>query len=227
MSRGVRVPLGTLLAGAVLAGVTGCQLPKLPRLTQGQVVSAGEDTKLTPDLEYRAYTYQSANNADVFLTDIPPDQLDTPEEIARASGQIVHVRMFLRPRPGRTPIDPTACTCTVRYAVLAEGRAGLYAGGGFIIPDNSPGKARWQGRVPRTVLSLAGKTDGFVDPLGESVFRLSFRTRENEERAEILRAAMDRIARGVTPVEGVTAEQLLEDYRWVDLDEPGAVASGS
>ena len=135
------------------------------------------------------------------MTDIPPEVLEDPARLAQASGQILHVHMFLKPRPGRTPIERTACSATVRYVVLAEGRAGVYAGGGFLFPGGTPDGGRFSGVLPEATLALDGKTEGFRDALGRGVFSTRFSAANDEVLARVIRRASDRVALSVDAVD--------------------------
>lgn len=157
--------------------------------------------ELDARLPTRVYRWADKNTADVFLTDLDPEILTRPDDLAQATGQIVHIKLFLRPRPGRTPIQETACSATMRYVVLADGRAGLYTGGGFLFPLNAPGGKTFRAILPESVLELAAKTDGFDDRIGRGSLAMRFRATLNDALAADIDAAADRFTRALDPVE--------------------------
>ncbi|MAY74418.1 MAG: hypothetical protein CMJ31_06775 [Phycisphaerae bacterium] len=165
-----------------------------------QLDSAQFPVRLKPNFTTRVYTPISENEADVYLTDLPESAFDDPNELSRSSGQLVHVHMFLRPRAGRTPVDTTACTATVRYIVLAEGRVGVYTGGGFLFPRGAPGGKHFAATMADGALRLYAKGPGFVDRVGSGEFDISFRARNDERVSELLQRTADRLSLSADPV---------------------------
>jgi len=174
-----------------------------------EFASTSTSATLRPSLPTRVYTSEDRNTVDLYLTDIDLDTLSEPDTLAGATGQIVHIHMFLRPKPGSTPIDRTAVSVTVRYIVLADGRAGVYAGGGFMLPTGEPDGGRFGGSIPEATLRLAGATEGFDDLIEHGVLTFRGRARRDDEVAEIIGRAMDRLAVSVDPV-GDDADLLRE-----------------
>lgn len=135
-----------------------------------RVESIDEGTALRPALRLRAYRAEDRNTADIYLTDLTPEQLEPTVDPTTLAGSIVHVHMFIRPRSGRTPIEGTASTAAIRHVVLANGEVGVYSGGGFLLPSGNVGDSRFGGRISRATLRLTRSTDGFNDLLGAAEF---------------------------------------------------------
>lgn len=198
-----RPDLRTLSAAAALAlAIPGCGGISLPgRSGSGSIVSDVQPTELRPRLSTQVYErLQTDNEADIYLTDLDPAVLNDPDALASATGHIVHLHMFLRPKAGRTPIEASAVTLTVRYTILADGVAGTYAGAGFVFPRGKPGEDRFAGRVVDATLRLAVATPGFVDRLGVATLRMPFSARLDPTVAGQARELLDTIALASQPV---------------------------
>lgn len=83
--------------------------------------------------------------------------------------QVAHIRMFWKPMAGRTPFDPSATNCSVRYILFREGEVGLYGGGGLLQPKDTPGAERFDGVLRNATLRLLDATEGFdAAPIGSN-----------------------------------------------------------
>lgn len=168
-----------LLAGAT--GIGGCGTRASVTLT-----SPMTGASLRPNLVTRVYTAQDENTVDVYLTDLTPEQLGAPfseDPGTRPVGQIVHIHMFIRPSPGKTPIEPQASNCSIRHLILAPGATGLYGGGGFLLPSGSAASGTFGGSISAGTLRLQASTPTFHDALGPTEVRASFRIKESRELA--------------------------------------------
>ncbi|GAB4382565.1 MAG: hypothetical protein Kow0022_00370 [Phycisphaerales bacterium] len=179
----------------------GCSV--IPRSLTGSrssvdVQSQAFDSGLKPDLSIRLYRFVDKNTADVILTDVPLDRLTDPSA-PPPTGSLVHVQFFIHPRPGRTPIESTACSATVQYLVLARGQVGVYAGAGFLLPDGSPGDRFFGGSIASAWLRLTRATDQFVDQLGPSVGSISFVAKRDDQQVARLLAIINRLSEVAGP----------------------------
>src|SRR5690606_15374046 len=121
------------------------------------------------------------------LTDLPFERLVDPATDLRAqTGNLIHIHLFLMPVAGRTPIDSTAFNFTVRHVVLTGGQAGMYSGGGFILPAAEPGAPRFSGSVRDATVRLLRADSGFTDRLGVSTLSGSISVQHDEERARAM-----------------------------------------
>ncbi len=154
------------LLGLLLMGVTF--LASCALRSEITLRSVENGATLRPAIILAAFVSSDASTADVFLTDLSRDDLDAGVDIRTITGQITHIRLFLVPRPGSTPIESTASTMTLRHAVLARGEMGVFAGGGFMDPDTDLGSGEFRSGVSGATLTLSGATPGFADRLGAS-----------------------------------------------------------
>ena len=141
---------------------------------------------LRPKLITRTYTAQDENTVDIYLSDLTPEQLGAPfseDPAKRPVGQIVHIHMFIRPSPGKTPIEPQASNCSIRHLILAPGATGLYGGGGFLLPSGAAASGTFAGSISAGTLKLQSATPTFHDALGPTALRASFKVKENRELA--------------------------------------------
>lgn len=153
---------------------------------------------LAPSLSSGWFQAADENTADIYLTDLPPQTLTSPEALAGATGNIVHIRMLLRPKAGRTPIEPTALTAAVVHIVLAGGEIGVYHGGGFMSPAGSTAARTFGGSIVGGTVHLGAATTGFVDRLGASDLTTGFRAEKDADRVREIRGALS-WALSVTP----------------------------
>jgi len=168
----------TLLA---LPALTGCGSYARIKLT-----SPLTGATLSPNLTTRVYSYADENTVDIYLSDLTPEQLGLPidpDPANRPVGQIVHIHMFIRPSPGKTPIEPQASNCSIRHLILAPGATGLYGGGGFLLPSGSASSGTFGGSISAGTLRLQAASPSFNDALGPTGVRASFKVKENRELA--------------------------------------------
>lgn len=149
---------------------------------------------LAPAMPVVAYSARDPNTADLYLTNLTPDQLDPATDLADLDGHIVHIHMFVAPRAGKTPIDQTACSVTIRHAVLARGAIGMYGGGGFLLPSGKAGDETFGGSIRSATLRLLGSTPGFRDPLGAVEFDASVRAPLDEPLARLIGQRIEDVA---------------------------------
>lgn len=187
------------LTGCAGIGLSGSGSPG-----SGQVVSEAESTRLELRLPDRAAVVQDRNTADVYLTDLSPATLDriTGGDLGpEVSGTLLHIRIFLNPKPGRTPIADTAATATARLVVVARGQVGVYDAAGFLMPGNSLRKGYASGTLRNAPTRLSRATPGFTDLLGSARMEVGFGARANDETADRIASAIRTLALVAEPVE--------------------------
>ncbi len=175
---------------------------------KAQIVGAETGAHINPRFPTRAYTSTDEDTADIYLTDLSADDLTALFEDpagSGVSGQIIHMHMFVRPKPGRTPIASTAISATVRYVIIAEGRVGLYSGAGFLFPSGKPGDNVLGGSISKADLRLERATPGFVDRLGPAHLSTSFNAVLDEPLADELHRRLEVLAQNTSPVENSEA----------------------
>lgn len=152
----------------------------------------------SPPLDAIAYRTDDKNSAVFILTDLPTEALRPGASLDGVSGNIVRISLFLRPFPGRTPISDDAFNAAVTHAVIADGRIGIYQGGGFLLPRGSAGDETFGGSMTDATLRLSASTQGFADLLGTTALDVSFRAPRQPGLAEL---AERRIAQLVATAE--------------------------
>src|SRR5690606_33315298 len=121
-----------------------------------------------------------------YLSDVP---LDTLLSGRPGAGQIMHIELMWLPRPGRTPVDPSATNISIRLIVFAENEVGVYGGAGFAwVKGKNTGK-RMTLSIEEASLSLMASTDGFNDLLTPSLMSGRITAIRDESAALRLRQA--------------------------------------
>lgn len=174
-----------------------------------RITSIQTRATLSPNLNSGWFSAADENTADMYLTDLPPETLTSIEALSGATGHIVHVRMLLRPKPGNTPIEPTALSASVVHVVLAGGQIGVYQGGGFFTPSGSTGDRTFGGSLVGGRLQLGAATAGFSDRLGPSEMSAGIRAERNPDRVATVRRALAWVLSSAPAVQrrGVLAEE--------------------
>ena len=179
-------PLGAILAaGCTLwAASEGCSFHKEP---DGLAMTSTQaNIALSTEPRTQVYAAFDRNTADIYISDLPESVLETPGDLLRQQGTLVHVHMFLEPKAGETPIDTTACSFTVRQLVLGGGEAGLYGGGGFLFMKGRAGDQIFTGNFQNATLRLTAATAGFVDRLGPSEMTGKFSATRADQKARTI-----------------------------------------
>ncbi|MBX3403645.1 MAG: hypothetical protein KF699_09585 [Phycisphaeraceae bacterium] len=165
------------------------------------MTSSDSEWALTPDLRTAVYATSDIAAADIYLSDLPLDRLSNPDDdLSGASGSLVHIRLFLLPRAGSTPIDSTACNITYRHLIIASSdrgarpAIGVFAGGGFLLPTGAPGDRTFGGRLTEVTMRLTNSSDGFDDVFATAVVSGRFGATLNPDASHALAARMRQLA---------------------------------
>ncbi|MEM7756130.1 MAG: hypothetical protein AAF297_10905 [Planctomycetota bacterium] len=190
----VRVTAAAVALALALFALPACGTP--PTKAENRLASTAFPVDLAPNLTRRVYSPRTESSADVYLTDLSPQALTRAlsDPADPTTGTIVHVHLFIRPQPGRTPIEETALSATIRYVILARGQAGVYDGGGFLLPEGKPGGDRFEGTMLDASVRLSAATPGFIDRIGRGSLELDFRAERDEPASELIRRVADRFA---------------------------------
>lgn len=174
-----------LAAAAALAlGCAGCSIEAGGTV---DAVGAGDTAiRLSSQFETGTFAIEPAQTTVVF-SDIPY------EELARGTarnGRFLHVEVLWRPRPGKTPIEPSSTNLSIRFVVVSNGEVGVYVGGGFgFISAGRPGDGEIEVDITGASISLVDKTPGFVDLLSPAEMTGTLGAFENAENARATRRA--------------------------------------
>ncbi|HHN78065.1 MAG TPA: hypothetical protein ENK11_05245 [Phycisphaerales bacterium] len=205
-----RAALPVFLALFILTTQSGCRVIGLGGGGRGEFISDEQPTKLAPRFVTRVFDSADGNTADIVLSDLDRETLRDRDAMDSAVGQVIHARMFITPKAGRTPIEPTACTVTLRYIVLTGGEYGIYAGGGFLLPGDRPTGRRFKGRILNATMRLVSSSAGFKDLVGSGRMSLSFTARRDAETVRRATRNGDFLAFSAIPV---------PDYPLLSVDE--------
>jgi hypothetical protein len=179
--------LAALAAG--LLCLASCSLPGSPSglTVRGQLDAGGGSAPVALQGDFdTAYYAETDDNAVTFVL------LEGP---AAAPDQAAVIRLFWRPRAGRTPLEETATNCTVTYLVFADdpdddrrvaGQVGVYSGAGFLHLGDKPGESHLSADMWDADLDLETRSDRFVDLLGDATLTGSFRARRDRARVDAL-----------------------------------------
>jgi len=147
-----------------------------------------------PTITTSVFKSTDENTADIFLTDLPLDRLaNTRDDLSDLAGNFIHIRLFLVPAAGKTPIDPTACNVAVNHFVFAQGATGVYSGGGFMSVSDTPTGTLFGGTLENVSVRLTRATPNFADRLGASTLTGTIEAPRNEETAKALEARTIRL----------------------------------
>jgi hypothetical protein len=201
-------PNATLLLATLLLAtlpISGCASLGLSSGGSGKMEGITTGNDLALDLPTRIFDDVDLNTADVYMTDLPREvwmgDNGQPFDATQVRGTLVHIRLFLRPSAGDTPIQASASTATVRTLVLSGGELGLYAGAGFLRVSGGPGDDSLSGTLNGGTLRLRRATGGFNDQLGPSTFDGSFSATRDKAQARAMARALLALSAVGTPTE--------------------------
>ena len=127
-----------------------------------EVHSMGLDRAvLRPQCTTIVCTKGFANEGDVWMTDIPLDQLESGEF---TNGQIIHLQVLWTPVAGKTPLASTSTNISIEYIIISEGKVGTYSGGGFGWLAGTPEKGM-KLNIEGATVSIQKQSVGFADLL--------------------------------------------------------------
>lgn len=200
------------LAGLLAAAGGGCAVFRTGG-PSGSLSLESFDTgeRIQPRITSAAYKFVDQNTADIYLTDLPEDRLLSERpDVSGMSGTLIHIRLFLVPKAGKTPIDDTACNAAFRTIVVASSEggagssgvrteAGMYEGGGFLYPSDRPGESVLAGSVFGSSARLTAGSPGFADRITPGMMDGKFRAPRDDDRATEFAAAFETLSRSLTP----------------------------
>jgi len=190
---------------AVGAGLGSCSGFGLGGGGSGELRGVASGNALSLNLPTRIFDSTDINTADVYLTDLPREvwmgQEGQPFDATEVRGTLVHIRLYLRPSAGDTPIASSASSSNVRVLVLSGGELGVYAGGAFMRASGDTGESSLSGSVSGGTLRLRRATGGFEDRLGPSTFEGSFSATRDPAQARAMARALLALSAVGTPTE--------------------------
>lgn len=184
-------PAGLLAAIAIAALSTGCARLGItaPAASSVTIASVSNDAGVAYKADRAVFARGEDAIVDLYLTDLTLAQVNALLEGASTqgvNGYITHIHMFLWPKAGRTPIDFDASNATISHFVVADGRVGIYGGGGFVLPSSGREDSSFAARVSRATLRLVGAAPGFLDRLDGSTMTASLRAKPDPDAVRLL-----------------------------------------
>ena len=173
----------------------GCGTSSSGGATALRINSQDRNTWMAPDYVTAIYRAIDENTADIFLSDIAEDEIlerlrQGPGNANSQVGTVTHLRLFLFPEAGKTPIDFTASNVTITHVVFAQGTMGVYGGGGFLLPSDAVGSPVFTGRMHDASLRLLRSDEGFADLLGLAEMSGTVAARRDDTLADSISARM-------------------------------------
>ncbi|MFG0252086.1 MAG: hypothetical protein ACF8NJ_04345 [Phycisphaerales bacterium JB038] len=151
------------------------------------------DAVLAPEWVEVVARISDPNNIDIFMLDRPLQ--DTGASLGEGGPrtlQACHIHIFLQPKAGRTPIQASACTATVRHLVLVGEEAGEYGGAGFMTPRLGSNETAIRASIASGRARLVRATPGFADRLLDAEINGSITARHDPAAARAIERALDR-----------------------------------
>lgn len=102
-----------------------------------------------------------ANEGDIWMTDIPLDQLIAGNV---TNGQIIHLQVLWTPVAGKTPLASSSTNLTIKQIIIVDGEIGIYGGGGYCWSSGHPNKGM-QLAIEGATIALQERSSGFNDLL--------------------------------------------------------------
>jgi hypothetical protein len=122
------VLLGPALGGLLSIALAGCSLfDRAPTMTSLDA----EPVSLELSFVEASYVVQASETSMLFSDVTLYELLNGPPE----TGSVLHAQILWGPKPGYTPVDPTATNVTLRWIVFSGGEVGVYGGAGFGFVD--------------------------------------------------------------------------------------------
>lgn len=156
-----------------------------------RAVSLGSQPVTLPgNYKVAYYAHQPQAETTFMLSDVPIDQVLAG---TITQGQLLHIDLIWLPKPGSTPLDPSATNATIRHVVISNGQVGVYGGAGFALPDGEPGDQKLTITLRDASLQLLESTEGFVDLLGPAQLTGTFTATRDEKKTRQLHYATSQL----------------------------------
>ena len=130
-----------------------------------------------------------ANDGDIWMTDIPMDQIISGDF---DNGQIIHLQVLWTPVAGKTPLASTSTNVTIKHIIISDGVVGVYSGGGYCWKYGNP-KDGMQLAIEEATVSIKEQQAQFDDLLSPATMVGTITSVPNREIAKQIAYAVDRI----------------------------------
>ena len=128
-----------------------------------------------------------ANEGDIWMTDIPLEQLQSGEF---KNGQIIHLQVLWTPVAGKTPLASTSTNLSIEHIIISDGQVGIYGGGGYCWMTGSS-EDGMQLNIENATIAIQDSSDGFADLLTPATMNGKVRSVPNQTVARQIATAAE------------------------------------
>ena len=130
-----------------------------------------------------------ANEGDIWMTDIPADQLRSG---IITQGQIIHLQILWIPTAGKTPLASTSTNLAIEHIIVTDGEVGVYGGGGYCWPKGSP-ETGLNIVVEEATIAIQERSPRFADLLTPATMEGRVHSNPDPNTARLIAAAADQL----------------------------------
>lgn len=130
--------------------------------------------------EYTEAYYRQLTNGtlELLLRAEAPSSLDPKQNIT----QLIYLKTFWKPRPGRTAAEATQINANVQYAMLTPPTGVRYDGSAFLIANHDRNSGELVGRIESGTLIPRYRMGSAAEPFASAKFIGGFRATENPRK---------------------------------------------
>ncbi|MAI66746.1 MAG: hypothetical protein CMJ26_02575 [Phycisphaerae bacterium] len=170
--------------------LSACSVGSSTQNTSLEVHSMGLDRAiLYADCSTIVCTEGFANEGDIWMTDIPMEQIVSGDFI---NGQIIHFQVLWTPVSGKTPLASTSTNVTIKHIIISDGVVGVYGGGGYCWKYGNP-KDGMQLNIEEATVAIEEQRAQFDDLLSPATMVGRVSSVPNKTIAKQIANAADRI----------------------------------
>ena len=129
-----------------------------------------------------------ANEGDIWITDIPMDNLQSGNI---RNGQIIRIQLLWFPKAGKTPLAETSTNFVIEHIIIAEGEVGIYGGGGYCWPKGTPENGMTL-KIEDATIAIQQNSQHFADLLTPATLNGTVIGKADKETARLISAAAQR-----------------------------------
>ena len=172
-------PATLLLATTILPAIVGCGFDdwkiKLTRMELTAVNDEGVEENYFTRFQRASYRRGPAGLVELVLEAQHPSEVDPKQTIT----QLVYIKSYWTPIPGRTYMEATQINARVQYAMLTPPTGVRYDGSTFVSYKMKKRSGELKGRLESGNMSPKYRMGNATEPFGPARFEGTFRAREN------------------------------------------------
>jgi len=136
-------------------------------------------------------TYRIAPDGDIHITTCTRPDIANPDDDGIV--QYLHVQVYWKPAPGKTPAESTMSDALVRYVVATRTGVAVYTGTGFVFPKRKRGH-RLHAEIELVRLHLDSQSGDLPDMLGDARLTGELGAREDPVSTTQIIRTMEQLA---------------------------------